>query len=159
MQFTTKPLYHANQTNVVFDEIDSNEGMPRVLANLNVSRCNGPRDSLVMHDVCTKHFKIDSGACGNLIPLSLYLELFPDSCVNDLKPTIDHREHRVQLVVYNKNLIKQYGTCYLKIKSNSHVYICKFYVIDSHFNPIIGVGSCLKLGLIQFQITMVTLRF
>ena len=23
--------------------------------------------------------------------------------------------------------------------------------IDSHFNPIIGVGSCLKLGLIQFQ--------
>ena len=31
------------------------------------------------------------------------------------------------------------------------MYICKFYVIDSHFNPIIGVGSCLKLGLIQFQ--------
>ena len=101
-----------------------------------------------MHDVCTKHFKIDSGACGNLIPLSLYLELFPNSCVNDLKPTIDHR---VQLVVYNKNLIKQYGTCYLKIGSNGHVYICKFHVVDSCFNPIIGVGSCLKLGLIQFQ--------
>ena len=31
------------------------------------------------------------------------------------------------------------------------MYICKFYVVDSHFNPIIGVGSCLKLGLIQFQ--------
>ena len=31
------------------------------------------------------------------------------------------------------------------------MHICKFYVIDSHFNPIIGVGSCLKLGLIQFQ--------
>ena len=31
------------------------------------------------------------------------------------------------------------------------MYICKFYVVDSHFNLIIGVGSCLKLGLIQFQ--------
>ena len=31
------------------------------------------------------------------------------------------------------------------------MHICKFYVVDSHFNPIIGVGSCLKLGLIQFQ--------
>ena len=133
---------------VVFDEIDNNENTPRVLADLNVSRCNGPRDSLVMHDVCTKHFNIDSGAYGNLIPLSLYLELFPNSCVNNLKPTTDHR---VQLVVYNKNLIKQHGTCYLNIRSNGHMYICKFYVIDSHFNPIICVGSCLKLGLIQFQ--------
>ena len=31
------------------------------------------------------------------------------------------------------------------------MYTCKFYVVDSRFNPIIGVGSCLKLGLIQFQ--------
>ena len=83
-----------------------------------------------------------------MIPLSSYLELFPHSWVNDLKSTIDHR---VQLVAYSKNLIKQYGTCYLKVKSNGRVYICKFYVVDSHFNPIIGVGSCLKLGLIQFQ--------
>ena len=57
----------------------------------------------------------------------------------------------LQLVAYNKNLIKQYGTCYLKVRSNNRVQICKFYVVDSHFNPIISVGSCLKLGLITFQ--------
>ena len=133
--------------NVMFDEIDQ-ENMPRVLADLHVSQCNGPKDSLAMHDVYVKCFKIDSGTCGNLIPLSLYLDLFPNSSVKDLQSTIDHR---VQLVAYNKNLKKQYGTCYLKVKSNGHVYICKFYVIDSRFNPIIGVGSFLKLGLIQFQ--------
>ena len=133
----------------MFDEIDQ-ENMPRVLADLHVSQCNGPKDSFAISDVHVhvQCFKIDSSTCGNLIPLSLYLELFPHSCVNDLKSTIDRR---VQLVAYNKNLIKQYGTCYLKIKSGGHVHICKFYVVDSHFNPIIGVGSCLKLGLIQFQ--------
>ena len=101
-----------------------------------------------VHDVCSKHFKIDSGACGNLIPLSLYLELYPEPSVKDLKPTFDHH---VQLVAYNKNLIKQYGTCYLKVKFNNRVHVCKFYVVDSCFNSIIGVGSCLKLGLISFQ--------
>ena len=65
-----------------------------------------------------------------------------------MQSTIDHR---VQLVTYNKNLIKQYGTCYLKVKSSRRMHFCKFYVVDSHFNPIIGVSSCLKLGLIQFQ--------
>ena len=108
--------------NIMFDEIDQ-ENMPRVLADLHVSQCNGPRDSFAMPDVHVQHFKIDSGTCGNLIPLSLYFELFPHSCVNDLKSTIDHR---VQLVAYNKNLIKQYGTCYLKIKSGGLVHICKF---------------------------------
>ena len=34
--------------NVMFDEIDQ-ENMPRVLADLHVSQCNGPKDSLVMH--------------------------------------------------------------------------------------------------------------
>ena len=53
--------------NIIFDEIGQ-ENMPKVLADLHVSQCNGPRDSLVMHDtnVHTKRFKIDSGACGNL---------------------------------------------------------------------------------------------
>ena len=31
------------------------------------------------------------------------------------------------------------------------MHICKFYVVNRHFNPIIGVSHCLKLGLIQFQ--------
>ena len=89
IQFTTKHLYCTKQTNVTFDEID-NENMPRVLAHLQVAKCNGPCDSLHVHVVCTKCFKIDSGACGNLIPLSLYLELYQDSNVNDWKSTIDH---------------------------------------------------------------------
>ena len=138
--------------NIMFDEIDQ-ENMPKVLADLHVSQCNGPKDSRAMHDVHFKHFKVDSGACGNLIPSSLYLDLFPNSSVSDLQSTIDHR---VQLVADNKNLIKQYGTCYLKIKSSGHMHKCKFCVVDSCFNPIIGVGSCLKLGLIQFQNPMYT---
>ena len=147
IQFTSKHLYHTKPMNVMFDEIDQ-ENMPRVLADLHVSQCNGPKDSPAMYNVHVKCFKVDSGTCGNLIPLSLYLDLFQNSSVRDLQSPIDHR---VQLDAYNKNLIKQYGTCHLKIKSSGHVHMCKFYVVDSCLNPIIGVGSCFKLGLIKFQ--------
>ena len=130
IQFTTKQLYCTKQTSVALDEID-NENMPRVLADLQVAKCNCPCDSLTMHDVCTKCFKIDSGVCPNLIPLSLYLELFPKSSVHNLKSTIDHC---IQLVAYSKNRIKQYETCYLKVKTNNRMHLCKFYIVASHFN-------------------------
>ena len=40
--------------------------------------------------------------------------------------------------------------CYLHVKSQNHVKLCKFYVIDSKFNPIIGVNSACCLGLLKF---------
>ena len=46
--------------------------------------------------------------------------------------------------------IHQYGVCYLHVKSQNHVKLCKFYVVDSKFNPIIGVNSACHLGLLKF---------
>ena len=59
-------------------------------------------------------------------------------------------DHRVQLLAYNKKEIRQYGVCYLHVKSKNHVKLCKFYVVDSKFNPIIGVNSACHLGLLKF---------
>ena len=59
-------------------------------------------------------------------------------------------DHRVQLLSYNKREICQYGVCYLHVKSKNCVKLCKFYVFDSKFNPIIGVNSACPLGLLKF---------
>ena len=59
IQFTIKNLYNTIQTNVAFDKID-NLNMPRVLADFQVAKCNGPCDSLHVHDACVKGFKIAS---------------------------------------------------------------------------------------------------
>ena len=59
-------------------------------------------------------------------------------------------DQRVQLLSYNKKEICQYGVCYLHVKSQNHVKLCKFYVVDSKFNPIIGVNSACHLGLLKF---------
>ena len=59
-------------------------------------------------------------------------------------------DHRVQLLAYNKKEICQYGVCYLHVKCKNRVKLCKFYVVDSKFNPIIGVNSACCLGLLKF---------
>ena len=59
-------------------------------------------------------------------------------------------DHRVQLLAYNKKEIHQYGVCYLHVKCKNRVKLCKFYVVDSKFNPIIGVNSACRLGLLKF---------
>ena len=40
--------------------------------------------------------------------------------------------------------------CYLHVKSRNRVKLCKFYVVYSRFNPILGVNSACCLGLLKF---------
>ena len=92
-------------------------------------------------------FKLGSGTCGNLLPLRLYREPFPHVTRQEMFRLIDHR---LQLLSYNKKEICQYGVCYLHVKSQNCVKLCKFYVVDSKINPIIGVNSACHLGLLKF---------
>ena len=92
-------------------------------------------------------FKLDSGACGNLLPLRLCKELFPHVTRQEMLRSIDHR---VQLLSYNKKEISQYGVCYLHVKSRNCVKLCNFYVVDSIFNPILRVNSVCHLGILKF---------
>ena len=90
---------------------------------------------------------LDSGVCVNLLPLRLYKELFPHVTRQEMLRSIDHR---VQLLAYNKKEIHQYGVYYLHVKCKNCVKLCKFYVVDSKFNAIIGVNSACRLGLLKF---------
>ena len=139
-----------NISNIYFDEIDG-QNCSRVLANLTLCKAQGPKDCHMKNfenfQGIRRRFKLESGACGNLLPLKLYEELFPHVTRQIMLRPIDHR---VQLLAYNKKEIRQYGVCYLHVKSKNHVKLCKFYVIDSKFNPIIGVNSACHLGLLQF---------
>ena len=59
-------------------------------------------------------------------------------------------DYRVQLSSYNKKEIHQYGVCFLHVRSKNHVKLCKFSVVDSRFNPILGVNSACHLSLLKF---------
>ena len=88
-----------------------------MLTDLTLIKANGPKcrytsDNSVEY---THHFKVDSGASGNLLPLCWNRKIFPNVTQAELERSIDHR---VQLLAYNKKVIKQLGVCYLHVKNS-----------------------------------------
>ena len=83
------------QTNIKFDKISNSQS----LGDLSLTNRAGK--------VITQRFKLDSGACANLIPISVYSRLFNKSD-RDLKTTIDHR---VKLIAANNKQIKTIRYC------------------------------------------------
>ena len=89
----------------MFDEIE----LSRVLVDLKVQAALDPDENCTpvpnngrpLHKL---RFKLDSGAHGNLMPISMYKSLFPGLLHDVLKKSIDKT-----LVAYNKQEIKQIG--------------------------------------------------
>ena len=57
-------------------------------------------------------FKIDMGADGNLMPITMFTKLSPKISLETLAKTIDKG---ITLFAYNNTPIKQYGTCSVKV--------------------------------------------
>ena len=83
-------------------------------------------------------FKLDTGASGNLLPVSVYHELFPGHNMNNLGKTI---EKSVQLLTSTKSSIKQLGTVGLRVYHSqcNFLYNCLFFVLPTKCKPILGL--------------------
>ena len=57
-------------------------------------------------------FKIDTGADGNLMPISMFAKLFPKVSLDALNRTVNKS---VTLYAYNDTEIKQFGTCSVRL--------------------------------------------
>ena len=126
--------------NVMFDEISSQPSLQRALTDLYVSDGSAGK---------TFHFKVDTGACGNLLPYNLYKQITGHKGqMNFLLDTIDHS---VNLVAYNNKKIKQLGTCTLCVSCGANMRMVKSFIVDSKLNPIIGLDDSYWFQLVKFN--------
>ena len=152
IKFTDSVTKVKGSKNVMFDEIE----LSRVLVDLKVQAAlkpNGncasvPNNGRPLHKL---RFKLDSGAHGNLMPISMYKSLFPGLPYDVLRKSIDKR---VTLVAYNKQEIKQLGQCCLSVlnMSTGKSKTCKFFVVGHHCNPIIGLHDSISLNLLSINV-------
>ena len=68
-----------------------------------------------------------------------------------MDPLASTANHAVHLLDYNKQEIKQLGSCYVSVRFTSTVKRMHFYVIPDRLKPIIGMSDALALGLISFH--------
>ena len=120
--------------NIVFDEITNTQA----LEDVQLSNKAGINFS--------QRFKLDSGACANLLPKGIYDKLFSGKD-GDLKASIDHR---VSLIAANNNIIKQLGTVRLRVKAGHIDKVCKFFVVPSHCRPLLVLPDLIRMDMVQF---------
>ena len=133
--------------NVLFDEIDGPN--KRILTDLCIQ---GAFHAKHLTGVSSKHqgpvlkrrFKVDSGAAGNLLPYNVFQELYPNMSKSALKNSINKNTH---LVAYNKEEIKQLGTCVLKVNYGGKALPQEFCMVGSRLMPIVGLDASHRLGL------------
>ena len=80
----------------MFDEIS---GIDCILTDLHVGFPHSTTTTKI-------RFKVDSGACANLLPFKVLKHIEPGVTVSKLRDSIDHS---VCLYAYNKHVIKQFG--------------------------------------------------
>ena len=112
----------SKSNNILFDEISNTQ----VLGDVKLANRAGRQ--------LTQRFKLDSGACANLLPIGIYTKLFSKQD-RDLKGSIDPRE---SLIAANNNIIKQLGTVRLRVKAGGLEKVCRFFVEPNHCRPILG---------------------
>ena len=96
-------------------------------------------------------FKVDTGADGNLMPITMFMKLYPKISLETLAKTIDKG---IILFAYNNTPIKQYGTCSIKVSFKEKQQICKFYMVE-HNTVILGVSDSEKLGLVKVNFDVI----
>ena len=66
----------------------------------------------------------------------------------------DSIDHSVCLYAYNKHVIKQFGVRHLKVSSGNKTKVIPFFIVDSRFNPIVGLSNSVALKLIKLNAPM-----
>ena len=139
VHFTTD-VHHTAHTNIAFDEISSDRKLQHLLTDVKISN-----ESDVYSTV---RIKLDTGACGNLLPFNIYKNIHPQVSVTDLHKTIDKR---VCLEAYNKSKIKQLGTSHLTVGHGKNAKLCHFYIVPDYCRLILGLNDVHSLSLIVIK--------
>ena len=63
-------------------------------------------------EISKQTFKVDTGADGNLMPITMFAELFPNISLKTLEKTV---ESSVNLYAYNNTPIRQFGVCSVQL--------------------------------------------
>ena len=79
------------------------------------------------------------------MPLGMYKSL----CSKE--PSASTINHSVHLLDYNKQEIKQLGTCKVLVRFRTITKPVYFYVVSDRLKPIIGMSDALSLGLTSFH--------
>lgn len=106
--------------------------------------------------VCRKmcKCKLDTGAEGNVIPVSTYKRLCPRSSVNEFGVPSDLKPSSTRITAYGGTTVQHYGTCSLTLHHRRQRLRCSFHVVNTTGPIILGLPTCQSLGLVTLNYSL-----
>ena len=99
--------------------------------------------------------KIDTGAQGNILPVSTFCRIFPEKLDTDGFPNIKKQFINKKLIAYNGTPIKCFGNIKIPCQYNkSDWYVSIFHIVDVQGPAVLGLPSLEQLKLITFHCTV-----
>ena len=103
--------------NIMYDEISTKPALQHVLTDIHLKSMGSNQQWLKYR------FKIDLGACGNIMSLSMYKSMYRH---DPLPSTVDQA---VRLLDYNHDEIKQLSTCHILARFGDVMKHVHFYIV------------------------------
>ena len=91
--------------------------------------------------------KIDTGSAGNIIPLRIFKQIWPDKIGQDGRPTITTPSN-INLIAYNGGNIPHYGAVKLPCRYRGKYFKGKFFIANTDGPTIFGLELCQKLNIV-----------
>ena len=95
--------------------------------------------------------KLETGAGANIMSLSTYKSINPSDFDKDGNPTGNFQRANTGLKSFGGRLIQQYGIKTIKCVWNKKLWFLNFHIVDANGPILIGLGTMLKLDMIQFH--------
>ena len=94
-------------------------------------------------------YKVDMDSAGNIMPLHIHKKMFPRITNEQLAAT---KNESIQIKMYNKTTITQFGTCTVKIQNNNKHKLCTFFVLQGKGQYFLGMHDIDVLDIININI-------
>ena len=95
--------------------------------------------------------KLDTGAGANIMSLSTYKSINPSDFDKDGNPTGNFQRASTGLKSFGGRQIQQYGIKTMKCVWDKKLWLLNFHIVDAEGPILIGLGTVLKLDMIQFH--------
>ena len=109
----------------------------------------------INHPKPTLKMKVDTGAQGNILPLRIYRNMFPEHVDNNGLPT-GTTPTQTKLTAYNGTPIVQHGVCSIKCSYGGKETNARFYVADVNGPAICGLLTSCELQLVKLHCSIST---
>ena len=95
--------------------------------------------------------KLDTGAGANIMSFSTYRSIHLSDFDKDGNPTGNFQRACTRLKSFGGRQIQQYGVKTIKCVWDKKLWLLNFHIVDAEGPILIGLGTMLKLDMIQFH--------